>query len=131
MGGPQIGPKIGPKSGPDFWKTGPERDLGPDAPGFSPNGAMAGHNSPNFIFAGAAHLDLEARLPFAGPGICGVGLRRTCSKEAEQNLEFGLFWPAMAPFGLKTGASGPKSRSGPVFQNPGPDFGPDFGFGGS
>ena len=35
-----------------------------------------------------------------------------------------MFWPAMAPFGLKTGASGPKSRSGPVFQNPGPDFGP-------
>ena len=30
----------------------------------------------------------------------------------------------MAPFGLKTDASGPNSRSGPVFQNPGPDFGP-------
>ena len=26
------------------------------------------------IIAGVAHLDLEARLPFAGPGICGVGL---------------------------------------------------------
>ena len=39
-------------------------------------------------------------------------------------MEFGLFWVAMAPFGLKTGASGPKSRSGPVFQNPGPDLGP-------
>ena len=39
-------------------------------------------------------------------------------------MKFGLFWVVMAPFGLKTGASGPKSRSGPVFQNPGPDFGP-------
>ena len=38
-------------------------------------------------------------------------------------MQFGLFWVAMAPFGLKTGASGPKSCSGPVFQNPGPDFG--------
>ena len=36
-----------------------------------------------------------------------VGLRRTCSKEAEQNLEFGLFWSDMAPFGLKT-QKGPK-----------------------
>ena len=44
------GPKIGPKSGPDFWKTGPERDLGPDAPVFRPNGAMATQNNPNFIF---------------------------------------------------------------------------------
>lgn len=39
-------------------------------------------------------------------------------------MEFGLFGVAMAPFGLKTGASGPKSRSGPVFQNIGSDFGP-------
>ena len=38
-------------------------------------------DQPSFV----AHLDLEARLPFAGPGICGVGLRRTCSKEAEQD----------------------------------------------
>ena len=50
MGGPQTGPKIGTKSGPDFWKTGPERDLGPDAPVFRPNGAMATQNSPNPIF---------------------------------------------------------------------------------
>ena len=42
--------KIGPKSGLGFWKTGPERDLGPDAPVFSPNGAMATQNSPNLIF---------------------------------------------------------------------------------
>ena len=44
------GAKIGPKSGPDFWKTGPERDLGPDAPVFSPNGAMATQNNPNYFF---------------------------------------------------------------------------------
>ena len=42
-------------------------------------------------------------------------------------MDFGLCWVAMAPFGLKTGASGPKSRSGPVFQKSGPDFGPIFG----
>ena len=50
LGPPQKGPgaKIGPKSGPDFWKTGPERDLGPDAPVFSPKGAMAAQNNPNF-----------------------------------------------------------------------------------
>ena len=48
--GVQIGPKTEPKSGPDFWTTGPERDLGPDAPVFSPNGAMATQNSPNPIF---------------------------------------------------------------------------------
>ena len=29
--------------------------------------------------------NLEARFAFAGPSICGVELRRTCSKEAEQN----------------------------------------------
>ena len=44
------GQKIGPKSGPDFWKTGPERDLGPDAPVKRPNGAMATQNRPNSIF---------------------------------------------------------------------------------
>ena len=38
-------------------------------------------------------------------------------------MKFELFWVAMAPFGLKTGASGPKSRSGPVFQKSGADFG--------
>ena len=37
-----------------------------------------------------------------------------------------MFWLAMAPFGLKTGASGPKSRSGQVFQKSGPDFGQIF-----
>ena len=49
MGGPQIGPKIGPNFGPDFWKTGPERDLGPDTPVKRPNGAMAAQNRTNFI----------------------------------------------------------------------------------
>ena len=41
-------------------------------------------------------------------------------------MEFGLFWVVMAQLGLKTAASGPKSRSGPVFQKSGPDFGPVF-----
>ena len=39
-----------PKSGPGFWKTGPERDLGPDAPVFSPNGDMATQNTSKIQF---------------------------------------------------------------------------------